>query len=105
MINSESEVNAIFPTFVKELSLPIRPTKVGAQKINSTTLDTYKIVVTTFSMTNKTNQVKIFKEIFLMVNVSLEVVFVMFFLILSDENIDFSFENSDRKLIPPKKPF
>ena len=30
LIDSRSEVNAIHPTFVKELGLPIRPTDVGA---------------------------------------------------------------------------
>ena len=32
LLNSGSEVNAIHPTFAKELGLPIRPTDVGAQK-------------------------------------------------------------------------
>ena len=30
LIDSESEVNAIHPTFAKQLGLPIRPTNVGA---------------------------------------------------------------------------
>ena len=55
------EVNAIYPTFAKQLGLPIRPTDVGAQKIDSTTLDTYGMVIAAFSVENKANQVKFFE--------------------------------------------
>ena len=40
LINSESEVNAIHPTFAKQLGLFIRQTDVRAQKINGTMLET-----------------------------------------------------------------
>ena len=33
LIDSGIEVNAIHPTFAKQLGLPIRPTDVGAQKM------------------------------------------------------------------------
>ena len=52
-------------------------------------LDIYKIVVAAFLMTDKVNRVKFFEETFLMANISLEVVFEMFFFILSGANIDF----------------
>ena len=41
LFDSSSKVNAIHPTFAKELGLLIRPTDVEAQKINNNTLDTY----------------------------------------------------------------
>ena len=53
-------------------------------------LDTYEMVVAAFLMVNKANQVKFFEETFLVVNVSLKVVFGMLFLILSNADIDFS---------------
>ena len=84
-----SKVNAIYPIFVKELSFSIRPTDVKAQKIDSTMLDMFGIIVVAFSLINKANQVKFFKETFLVANISLEVVFRMFFYTLSGTDVDF----------------
>ena len=81
LINPKSEVNAIYPTFIKELNLLIRPTNVGAQKIDNITLDTYRIVVAAFLVTDKANWVKFFKEIFLITNASREVVLKYFSLL------------------------
>lgn len=55
LFNFGSKVNIIHPTFAKEPRFPIRPTDVGVQKIDSTMLDTYKIVVLAVLMTNKVN--------------------------------------------------
>ena len=52
LFNSGSEVNAIYPTFAKKLGLVMRSTNVGAQKIDGTILETYKIVVAVFSVTD-----------------------------------------------------
>ena len=89
LINLGSEVNAIHPTFVKELGFPIRPTNVRAQKIDGTMLDTYGMVVAAFLVTKKTNRVRFFEETFLVANVSPKVVFGMPFLTLSDADVDF----------------
>ena len=56
LIDSKSEVNAIYPTFAKQLGLPLRTTDIREQKINSTTLDTHGMVVIAFSVVNKINQ-------------------------------------------------
>ena len=88
MINL-NEVNAIYSTLVKELGFPIKPSDIGAQKIDSTMLDTYRILVVAFLMTDKANQVKFFEETLLIANVSLEIVFGIFFLILSGADVDF----------------
>ena len=90
LINSGNEVNAIHLTFAKQLSLPIRSIDVWAQKIDSTTLDTYGIIVAAFLMEDKANWVKFFEETFMVANVSPEVVFRMPFLTLSGANVDFS---------------
>ena len=52
-------------------------------------LNTFEMVITAFLVTDKANWVKFFEEIFLVANVSLEVVFGMLFLILSNANIKF----------------
>ena len=90
LIDSESEVNAIHPSFVKQLGLPIRPTDVGAQKIDGTTLDTHGMVVVAFSVEDKANRVRFFEETFLVANVSPKVVLGMPFLTLSGADVDFS---------------
>ena len=59
------------------------------QKIDGILLDTYEMLIAYFLMTDKAKQVKFFEKIFLMTNVSLEVVFRMLFLILSCKNVDF----------------
>ena len=90
LIDSGSEVNAIHPSFVKQLGLFIRPTDVGAQKIDGTTLNTHGMVVAAFSVEDKAYRVRFFEETFLVANVSPEVVFGMPFLTLSNADVDFS---------------
>ena len=48
------------------------------------------MVVAAFSVMNKINRVRLFEETILVANVSLEVVFGMSFLTLSDADMDFS---------------
>ena len=90
LIDSESKLNAIHRKFAKQLGLPIWPTNVGAHKIDSTTLDTYGMVVAAFSVIDKINQVRFFEETFLVANVSPKVVLRMPFLTLSGADVDFS---------------
>ena len=90
LLDSGSEVNAIHPTLAQKLGLPVRPTNVGAQKIDGTMLDTFGMVVTAFSVTDKANRVRFFEETFLVANVSPEVVLGMPFLTLSNADVDFS---------------
>ena len=52
-------------------------------------LDTYEIVITAFSVTDKINQVRFFEETFLVANVSPEVVFGMLFITLNGAVVDF----------------
>ena len=90
LFDSGSEVNAIHPTLARKLGLPIRSTDVGVQKIDGTMLDTFGMVVSAFSVTNKANQVRFFEETFLVANVSPEVVLWMPFLTLSGADVDFA---------------
>ena len=94
LIDSGSKENAIHPTFAKQLGLSIKQTDVGVQKIDDTMLDIYGLVVAVFLVIDKANRVRFFEETFLMANISPEVVLRMYFLTLSDADIDFS----DREL-------
>ena len=55
LFESSSENNVIYPTFAKEPEFFIRPTNIGALKINGTTLDIYEMVVIAFLIINKAN--------------------------------------------------
>ena len=90
MVDSESEINTIHPTFAKQLGLSIRTTGVGVQKIDGTTLDIHEMVVAAFSVVDKVNQVRFFEKTFLVANVSPEVVLGMLFFTLSSADVDFS---------------
>ena len=89
LLDLRSEVNAVHPAFAKELSLPIRPTDVGAQKIDGIRLETYEMVVAAFLMEDKANRVKFFEKTFLVANISPEVVLRMPFFTWSGANVDF----------------
>ena len=89
LFDSGSKVNTIHLIFTKELGLPIRLIDVETQKIANITLNIYKIVVAVFLVMHKINQVRFSEKTFLVANVSPERVFGMFFLNLSDADIDF----------------
>ena len=77
-------------SFAKQLDFSIRPTDIGAQKIDGTTLNPYGMVIAAFSVVDKANRVRFFEETFLVANISPEVVLGMTFLTLSGANVDFS---------------
>ena len=90
LVDLGSEVNAMHPSFAKQLGLSIWPTDVRAQKIDGTILDTYGMIVAAFSVEDKANWVRFFEKTFLVANVSPEVVFGILFLTLSGADVDFS---------------
>ena len=79
----------MYLTFVEKLDLVVQTTNVGTQKIDGTTLETYKIMVAAFSITDQANRVRFFEEIFLVANVSSNIVFGMLFFTPSSADIDF----------------
>ena len=60
LLDSGSEINAINPTFVKKLSLKTRKTNVKAQKIYSSALETFEMVIADFQIENKGGRPKFF---------------------------------------------
>lgn len=53
MLDSGSEVNAIILASVAKLDLISRTTNVGAQKINSSVVEIYKMIIAESSIYNK----------------------------------------------------
>ncbi len=75
LLNSKSEVNAMSQAFTQQLGLKIRKTNVGAQKIDGTTLETYGMVVSTFSVSDKDGRERFFEKSLLLANVSPDFMF------------------------------
>lgn len=61
----ESKVNAINQAFVSQLGFKIQKTKIEVQKIDDTTLETYGIIASTFSISDKDVKKRFFEEKFL----------------------------------------
>ena len=77
------------PAFTERLGFVVQTTNIGAQKIDGTTFKTYGMVVAAFSVIDQTNRVRFFEEIFLVANVTPDVVLGMLFLTLNSVDIDF----------------
>ncbi|MCJ1349417.1 hypothetical protein MMC31_007657 [Peltigera leucophlebia] len=87
LIDSGSEVNAMAPAYAKKLGLRIRKTDVGAQKIDGSALETYGMVIAGFQVQDKLGRARFFQETFLVTDTSMEVVFGMPFLTLSNADV------------------
>ncbi len=89
LLDSRSEVNTMSQAFAQQLGLKIRKTNVGAQTIDGTTLETYGMIVSTFSVSNKDRRERVFKESFLLADVRPDIVLGMPFLTMSNADVDF----------------
>ncbi len=89
LLNSRSEVNAINQAFAQYQGLKICKTSVRAQKIDGITLKTYRIVVSTFSVSDKDGKERFFEESFLLADVRPDIVLGIPFLTISNADIDF----------------
>ena len=89
MLNSGSKINAISQVFAYQLGLEIWKTNVGAQKIDGTTLEIYKMVVSTFFILDKDNKERFFEYSFVLTDVKPNIIFGMLFLTMSNADINF----------------
>ena len=90
LINFGSKVNAMTPAYVLKLGLKVRQINVRAQKIDGSTLETFKIVLASFQVKDKLGRAQFFQEIFLLADISVEMVLRILFLTLSNANIQFN---------------
>ena len=90
LIDSGSEVNAMNPAYAKKLGLRVRQTNVGAQKIDGSHLETFGMVIASFSLQDKLGKVRFFQETFLVADTRIEVVLGMPFLTLGNADIRFA---------------
>ena len=90
LLNSGNEVNAMTPGYASKLGLKVRPTDVGAQKIDDSILETFEIVLASFQVKDKLRKPRFFQETFLLIDLNVKVVLGMPFLTLSNANIQFA---------------
>ncbi len=64
LLGSGSEVNTMSQVFAYQLCLKICKTNVRAQKIDGTTMETYKMVVSIFSILDKNDRERFFEKSF-----------------------------------------
>lgn len=84
-----SKINVISPTFAKNLGLWVWRIEIGAQKNDGSSPKTFEIVRASFSIDNKSIRSSFFEETFLIANININIVLIMFFLILSNLQINF----------------
>ena len=74
LIDLGSEVNAMSPAYASKLSLKVYHINIGAQKIDSSILEIFEIVLASFQMEDKLGKIRFFQETFLLTNINTEVV-------------------------------
>ena len=89
LVDSGSEVNAITPVYAAKLGLQVRRTDIGAQKIDSSTLETFGMVLADFQVEDKLGRARFFQKTFLLADISAEVVLGILFLTLSNADVQF----------------
>ncbi len=89
LLDSGSKVIAMSQAFAQQLGLKIRKTNVGAQKIDGTTLETYEMLVSTFSVSDNDDRERFFEESFPLADIKPDIVPGMPFLIMSNADVDF----------------
>ena len=89
LFDSSSEIHVIHLTFAQELGPSIRQTDIKKKKIDSTTLDTYRMVIIIFLVTDKVNWIRFFEKTFLVANISLKLVLRMLFLTMNSVDVNF----------------
>lgn len=90
LLNSGNEVNAMTPAFASNQSLKTCYIDAKAQKIDSSTFLTFRIILANFRVEDKLGQVKFFQKLFLLAKTSIEIVLEILFSTLSNTNIKFT---------------
>ena len=75
------------PDYAKQLGFWIWKTNINAQKIDSSSLEIYRIVIAIFQIMDKLGRAWFFQGIFLLTDTTIKLVLGMFFLIFNNINI------------------
>lgn len=88
LINLGSEINVMNPDFMKKLGLQIQKTKIIAQNIESSKLDTFSMVIALFSVKDQEKKSRLFKETFLLADIDIDITLDISYLTLSNVKIN-----------------
>ena len=77
------------PDYTWKLRLKIRKTNIGAQKINSSALKIFGMVIANFQVEDKTNKPRFFQKNFLVADTKFEVILGILFLKISNTDMSF----------------
>lgn len=89
LIDSDSEVKVMTLAYVKKPGFWTQKTNVRAEKINRSSLATFKMVIAKFQVSDKLDKTCFFQKTFLFINSNVNIILEIFFLTLSNENILF----------------
>ena len=89
LLDSGSEINAMNLDYAWKLEFKIRKINIGAQKIDSSALETFGMVIADFQVEDKANRPRFFQETFLVANTKFEVILGMLFLKISNTDMSF----------------
>ena len=67
LLDSRSEINIISQVFTFKLELKIQKNNIGAQKIDGTILEIYRMAISTFFVSNQNIRERFFEKSFLLV--------------------------------------
>lgn len=80
----------MIPIYVVKLDLTIQKTGIGVQKIENFSLEIYSMVLAKFLLQNSIKKVRLLKEIFLLANISMEMILELSFLSLGNAGVKFA---------------
>ena len=89
MFDSSSEVNVINSDFAQKLDLKIWKINIKAQKIDTSALKIFGMVIADFQVENKANRPRFFQKVFLVANTKFEIILEIFFLKFSNADVSF----------------
>lgn len=86
MFNYSNEINLMTPVYTVKLQLNPWKIYIRVEKIDDYILKTYGMVSTIFSLQDSWGRLWFFMKIFLLINISIEIVLEMSFLYLNNAN-------------------
>ena len=75
------------PAYASKLGLQVYHINIGAQTIDGSTLETFRMVLASFQIEDKFRRARFFQETFLLANISAKVVLGMLFLTFNNADV------------------
>lgn len=77
------------PTYILKFGFKVYCTNIGAQKINSSIFEIFKMVPTSFQIKDKLEKTQFFQKMFLLTDFNIEIMLKMLYLTLSNADMSF----------------